>query len=286
MIKLSTSGAKTWLTCRMKWYWQYEQDLAAKKQAPPLQIGKVVHDLRHKYYTGELQLKDLENLDTYVSRMYPSLSPEEAYDIAYESAKYINGYIQKYEDDPLTFISSEMILELPRKEPQTGIEYTIHMIIDAIARTRDGRLWRDELKTTARMDSFYLSGLRGGLQGGIYHWGLCNVMPEPIAGTIYNIIVKTKVPQYERMPVLIQKSIADRALETFDGVVRDIISHDVYKNCDQCFAYNRQCDFIPLCNTWQGEWNDKTLRIKDSFFESREARKEAERRVSIDNEEE
>jgi len=230
-------------------------------------VGSIVHELMHRYYMGE----DLpEDLEAYVLQKYPNNAQENillSADIAREALLLFAGYIQAHKGDKMDVISSEMQIELERKEPLSGRPYSIYMIVDAVARDEQKRLWRMEHKTTARMDSYYLNGLRGGLQGGIYHWGLNQTMPEPVVGTIYNMLIKTKIPQYPRMPVMMQATLAERSVQTFDGVARQIFLGDVYPNSDACFEYNRECDYLPLCNIWKGEITEQIHRIMDSFYQ-------------------
>ena len=278
-LRLSYSGANTWSSCRMKYYWNYEQNLRRKGTDRNLQIGSIVHELLHMHYVDEVIPADLE---AYVEAKYRNEANSangegtSSVEVAFEALRLVQGYLQKYDtSDPLKVISSEMKIELPRKEPETGREYSVYMIIDAVARNQEGRLWRLEHKTAARVDSYYLSGLRSGLQGGIYHYGLNQVMPEPIVGTIYNMLVKTKIPNYQRMPVLMQQGLAERAVQTFDGVARQIFLGDVYPDAGACFNFNRECPYIPLCHQYKGEWNDGLERIKNSFFEEYGPKEEA-----------
>jgi hypothetical protein len=277
-LRLSFSGAQSWLSCRQRWYFSYKENIRRKEVSYPLQVGKVLHELVHQYYMGELTGEVLEHLDEYVIGQYPDQPHALSVEVAVEAGTLLQGYLLKFDDDPLTVISSEMKIESHREEPQTQWPYKIYGIIDAVCRTKDQRLWRLEHKTAAKMDTFYLKGLRSGLQGGIYHYLLNKTMPEPIVGTIYNMFVKTKVPQYERMPVMMQEQLAQRALSTFDGVARQIYRGDVFMDAGSCFSYNRECDYLPLCNQWKGEWDEITNRIKGSFFQARQSREEEEKK--------
>lgn len=273
-LRLSYSGAQTFLSCRQKWYWNYQENLKRKESSYPLQVGSIVHDLLHRYYTGDDIMALLEEdhqgqtgLQRLIQEEYPENNSQETILVAHEAFNLVGGYLSKYLEDPLQVISSEMKILHDRIEPETQQEYQIYAIVDAVCRTQDQRLWRLEHKTASRVDTYYLNGLRGGLQGGIYHYLLNEVMPEPIVGTIYNMLVKTKIPHYERMPVMMQKQLAQRSLETFDGVARQIYQGDIFKDAGSCFSFNRECDYMPLCNLWKGQWDEPTLRIKNSFFQ-------------------
>ena len=280
-LRLSYSGANTWTSCRMKWYWNYVQNIRKKRISHALQVGGIVHDLIHRYYMGENIPSDMEE---YIQERYPANVGPESLLVANEAMTLVSGYIQRYAAEPLEVISSEMKIELTRIEPTTKQEYNIYAIVDVVARDQQKRLWRVEHKTASRMDTFYLNGLRGGLQGGIYHYALNQTMPEPVVGTIYNMIIKTKVPNYQRMPVLMQNTLAERAIQTFDGVARQIFSGDIYPDANACFAYNHECDYLPLCNIFKGEVNDQVQRVIDSFFQEYKPRSEEKGEESSETE--
>jgi hypothetical protein len=261
-LRLSFSGAQTWLTCRQKWYWNYDQNIKRKETSRALQVGGIVHELLHKFYIQEDLPTDLE---AYIQQEHPENQGPESAMVAKEALTLVLGYLNQYSNDPLTVISSEMKIEVPREEPESGQIYNIYVIIDSVVRTQDQRLWRMEHKTTARMDNYYLSGLRAGLQGGIYHYCLNKTMPEPVVGTIYNMLVKTKIPQYARMPVLMESKLAERAIQTFDGVARQIFLGDIFPDAGSCFSFNRECQYLPLCNAIGHP--EQLERIKKSFYQ-------------------
>ena len=124
--------------------------------------------------------------------------------------------------------------------------FILHGKLDGLCKTRDERSWRLERKTTKMMDSFFLTGLRKSLQAGIYDI-LGEVNNLGLTGTIYDILVKTKVPQYKRNLVLKNKNVMSRALQTVEGVARDIQRGDFYPSSN-CINYNRECDYSALCN--------------------------------------
>lgn len=263
-LRLSYSGANTWTNCRMAWYWNYVENIRKKRVGKNLQIGAIVHDLMHRYYVG---LDIPTDMEAYVQEKYPANVGPESLMIAREALTLFQGYLERHGNDGIEIISSEMKIELARVEPETQRAYTVYMIVDAVARDEQHRLWRFEHKTAAKMDSYYLNGLRGGLQGGIYHWGLNQTMPEPVVGTIYNMLIKTKIPQFPRMPVMMQSVLAERAVQTFDGIVRQIFLGDVYPNANACYAYNRECDYLPLCQQWKGEITPQIQRTIDAFYQ-------------------
>jgi hypothetical protein len=221
----------------------------------PLQVGDIVHQLHHLWITGQLTPEHFTNLDELVQKLYPENSEELSLDVAIQAATLIRGYLEKYRDDKLNFISSEIHIE-------TDIgSCVLVMKVDALARPADERLWRVEHKTTARMDSHYLNGLKGGLQGAIYDFGIEQEFKEKVSGTIYNLLVKTKIPDYHRAYTKCNRSAIDRMLKTVEGVVRDIHNADFYPS-SLCFLYQRECDYKKLC-----DYDDPMVR--ESFYMKR-----------------
>lgn len=261
---LRSSKVNTFLRCRKRYYWEYVENLSPKDVSMPLQIGSVVHHLLHKFYSGELTPEMISNLQEYVHSIYPE-SPDMGETVATEAAILVGGYIHRWKDDNIKVISSEVIVEVDMGE------YIMKGRVDGIARSiDDSRLWRLEHKTSKRMDSSYLSGLKGGLQGSMYDFLLENLFKEPIAGTIYNILVKTKVPQYDRAFSPRDMGMRKRMFETLENVAKDIKSGNFYPSCN-CFDYGRPCEFKPLCD-------NEDEATKKAFYIQRE--------YSLDNREE
>lgn len=257
-LRLSYSKINTWQTCHLKYKYCYIDRLVRKEEKSyPLQVGDVVHRLMHLWYTGELTARVVTNLEKLVQKLYPGNEDPTTLSVAADAAALMKGYLDKFsQNDPIKFISTEVHLqvELPN--------YFLYGIIDALGRPEDKRLWRVEHKTTSRMDSFYLNGLKGGLQGAIYDYLIEQVMKEEVKGTIYNILVKTKIPQYERVYTNKNRAAVKRMLETVDGVYREIARAEYFPS-SRCFSYNTDCDYKLLCD------NDNEV-TRQSFYKTRE----------------
>lgn len=256
-LRLSASRCNVYLHCPKKYYWTYEEQLKPKQTgARPLFVGGLVHRLAHQMNTGRLNPDALMQYDKVVKKCFPEVeSDQEAISIAHEALTLFHGYMKQFEDDPLEVVSSETHLEIDRGD------YILYTRLDSVRRTQDGRLWRGEIKTTARLDNAYLKGLKGGIQGGIAHIIMKKVMPEPVNGTIYDLIVKTKIPQYYRSPILNERHL--------EGMTESMLSH-VYEGITEkrfgcsmnCFYFNRECEFLALCK------ND-AKQIREAFYEHR-----------------
>jgi len=130
----------------------------------------------------------------------------------------------------------------------------------------EGKLWRVEHKTASRVDNAYLQGLKHGLQGAIYDYLVSNLISERLQGTIYNMLVKTKIPKFPRVPNLINPSLQVQMLQTVKGVADSIErckqNDEYYPSCS-CFLYGRECDYRPLCNFDSAE-------VRKAFYKPKE----------------
>jgi hypothetical protein len=241
-LKLHSSKVGSFLQCRKKYWYEYEECLAAKDPNIPLQVGDIVHKMLHKYHIGTFKAEDLSNLNEIVQAEYQDNEKELSTDVAIEAGTLIAGYITTYREDFLHILSSEVLLECDMGD------YILISKVDAIAeKISDGTIWRLEHKTTKRMDSLYMSGLKNGIQGAMYEYLISKVFDDRIKGTIYNILVKTKIPQYARSYASTNLTAQNRVLETLKGVARDIKNKDFYPSSN-CYYFNKPCEFLALCN--------------------------------------
>lgn len=256
-IRLSSSKIETFLSCRNLYKWIYHEGLAPKDKSMPLQVGDFTHRLLHKYRTGKLTPELIQDLPALIKEAAPENTEDLTFDVAEQAANLVLGYIQRYSNDQtLTFIASEIHLEV--EEP----DFYLYARVDGLGRTQEGGLWRVETKTTSRLDSAFLSGLKNSLQTGINHYLLKEVMKEKIKGTIFELLVKTKIPQYERSPIPFSQRIVDQCLETARGVSRSIQRGDFYPSM-RCFSYNRECEYRHLCNFDSPE-------VRENFYTRRD----------------
>jgi hypothetical protein len=221
-------------------------------------VGDMVHQLLQKKETQGLTVEDFQDCDLLVKKEYPDLDDDAQQAVAVEAARLVAGHVEAYREDPTRVIGTETHLEVELED------CTFYSRVDAIARTQDGRLWRLEYKTTSKMDSAFLSGLKGDLQTGTSHFVLKEVLKEKIHGTIFDLLVKTKVPQYYRSPVPYSQRVVDRAMETVQGVARSIKRGDLYPS-SKCFPYNRECEFRTLCDAPESQ-RDHLIK---TFYEAK-----------------
>lgn len=256
--RLSSSKIGTFLNCRRKYYWIYVQNLSPITRADYFQTGTVVHDLRERWVKGELQIEDVKNLKEFVQQHYPSNDAITTEKVALESATLFNHYVQSLQDDDeFKLVSPEMTLEL-----DTG-EFLLYTRFDGLAIDSDNNYYRDELKTSSRMDSGYLTGLRKGLQTGIAYWVAEEVLDEKLHGSLFEILVKTKQPQYQRMPVLKDGFVVRETKECVYGVWEEI------KRCGsdkKLFYPSMNCSFGKSVCPYETLCREDTVMKRKHFF--------------------
>jgi hypothetical protein len=278
-LNTSYSQVNTFLNCRQLWWWQYQEKLTPRGKVWPLQLGDIIHRLRQKYLLGELTGDDIHHLPDKVQELFPDNEQDLSDDLAYQAAKVFGAWLKKGFDKDIEIVSPEVILEKTFTEPLTGVPYLLYARLDAMCRTQDGRLWRDELKTSARTDMTYLKGLKSPLQTGIAYM-LCDpLFEEEVKGTIFHMCLTTKIPDAKREFAVRRKWVDEYAKRAVEGVIRDILlvredpERHLYPSL-RCTPYSRECDFAVLC---QGA----TPRQKEELFQNREEVKEKSQNASF-----
>ncbi len=268
-IRFSNSKVQCWLHCHLQYKYSYINRLVPKKKAEALQIGDIVHKLLDLWNQGKLTSVHLSNLEEFVQSLYPFNEGDESLQIAREAAKLVVGYIKQYEKDPLKIISSEVHIQIERED------YSIYGRLDGLARTEDKRLWRLEYKTARKMDSYYLDGIKAGLQGAIYDVLIEENFKEKLSGTIYSMLIKTNVPQFPRAFAPINRPAIKRMHQTLNGVYRDLQKGDFYPS-SQCLSYGRACDYKLLCDNDNEETREAFFTVRPQDKEVKEVKRGGE----------
>lgn len=241
-LRLSWSKCNVFLKCRQRYNWCYQHNLVPKDKAWPLSVGVLVHHMLFLENKGELSEWGVPHFLQWSQLEFPDMTPEQVEQLVLEAGDLVLGYLQSQKQEGIKVISPEVHME-----KDLG-DFILYSRLDAIAQTPDQRVWRMEYKTTSRMDSIYLQGLRKGLQTGIAHWLADELLPQRINGTLFGLLVKTKIPQYSIMPYTREKWVQDYAQQTVRGIARSILRGDLYPSLDCTFGYNK-CEYMPLCST-------------------------------------
>ncbi len=225
-------------------------------------IGDITHRLREKYLIEDLRGEDIQNLVSYVKRFYPDEEPDVVTDVALSAGSLVNCFIQQYDADGSVRITSpEVHLVL-----DCG-EFNVYTRLDGLGEVNGmPGIWREELKTSSRMDNYYIKGLRRGLQTGIALWLMEELMEEDVRGTIFTIIVKKTVPEVHMEPVPKSVRLIEIAKEVVYQEFEEIKRGHIFKS-GQCQMYNRECSYAKLCNA-------DTPANRKAFYTSRKLQKE------------
>jgi hypothetical protein len=257
---LHSSKVNSFLQCRQKYKWEYIEKLVPKEPNFPLQVGDITHKILHRYHINTLKAEDIANLDELVQIEYADNEKELSTEVAIEAGRLVAGYVEKWRNDPLRILSSEVLLKLDMGD------YVMVSKIDAIAeKVEDNSIWRLEHKTTARMDSLYLRGLKSGIQGAMYEYLISKVFNDKIQGTIYNILVKTKIPQFDRTYARTNLATQKRMLSTLQGVAEDIKADRLYPS-GNCYFYNKPCPYLALCDYDCKETREAFYKVKEPLY--------------------
>lgn len=241
-LRLSWSKCNVFLRCRMRYKWCYKHNLVPKEKAWPLSVGVLVHHMLFLENKGELDKWGVPEFLQWSQLEFPDMTPDQVERLVLEAGDLVMGYLQSQKQEGIKVISPEVHME------KDFGSFILYSRLDAIAQTPDQRVWRMEYKTTARMDSMYLQGLRKGLQTGIAHWLADELLPQRINGTLFGLLVKTKIPQYAIMPYTREKWVQEYAEKCVKGIAQSIANGDLYPSLDCTFGYNK-CEYMPLCST-------------------------------------
>ncbi len=228
---LSVSQLGTWNSCRMKWFFHYNGIYPVRRESHALALGTAVHELLDLFLSGKPTDPRLNEMAL------------EAPDIAGEAERLLD---EVRKGPQRKIVTTELQLSSSR-ETLSGRVYAIRGILDAVVLYDDESLWRMEHKTTSRMNSLYLQGLSSGLQTGVYHW-LAESVYKPLKGTIYNILINTKTPQYTSAAIPVNKNLVIRSIAQCDVMADEIMDGLIYRNLLSCASFNQQCQYRSLCN--------------------------------------
>jgi hypothetical protein len=269
-VVLTNSSISSFKTCARKYYWRYCRELELQDTAESLTLGSEVHRFLEGFYRQEPFVLDTGGLSPKATGILEGLS--EAYPLLYA-------------DDFTLFdvVAVEKNLDGAILNPETGRgarDFRFGGKIDALVRMkadhygfRAGDLVLLEHKTAARVDEAYLARLELDSQIRLYSLYLERELKIPIAGVLYNIILKPGIrpkkdetpgeftlrmrqamrqpEQYQRHQILIpaqQLDETERELWVMKSLIAAARKDATFpRNAQSCFNYSRQCDYYPLC---------------------------------------
>lgn len=183
---LTNSSISAFKSCPRKFYWRYERQIEAVTRPEALLLGTAIHGFLECYY-----------------RQIPYEPP---IDLTPKSQAILKGtmegYAVRYMDDCDLFdaIALEQVISGEILNPETGRparEYAYGGKVDGLVILKKdmegfktGDLLLLEHKTTSKVDEVYFERLQLDSQLLLYSLYLSRELGAPIAGTLFNVILK------------------------------------------------------------------------------------------------
>lgn len=189
MQLITHSKIQCFKTCQRKCYFQYVRRIRPLKQAKPLYIGSIVHEILDQYKAGL-------SMDEAIDMVLTAYPEEESnrFDLAMITA-LMKGYEWRWQSWPLTCVVSEAEFTLPLLNPITGRKSQTFMRagkVDGITVLPNSRLALLEHKTSSEdisVSSLYWKRLR--IDGQISnYWTGAQGLGYPIETILYDVIRK------------------------------------------------------------------------------------------------
>ena len=208
MEAITHSSILSFKTCRQRYQFRYEMGLVPKARPVYFDLGSAIHLALEMWYAGKTDLEIDAAIVEYFEDNQPAADDIERLAKFDEASRMAPMIWRRYRDqyprgsEQFKVIATEVEFELPIVNPETGARsqtFTIAGKMDGIVRdTRNGTLWVLEHKTTAALTGLYKKRLTLDAQSLLYVEAAERKYGEPIAGVLYNVIVKA-VPHYPKL---------------------------------------------------------------------------------------
>lgn len=185
-IRVSFSRIKTWRRCHKAHWYKYVMGIQRRQSPTGMFKGRIVHDMVEAYLTG----KDWKTVLKHYVDQYNRLFPEERElfgDLPNDMRRIMEGYIRRWKNDGLKYISVEEKFEFPLEK---GITFVFQL--DAIVEDSKKRQWLLERKTPKKFpdEQVRLSDI----QTLMYTWALSKVRKKnKLVGVVWDY-VRSKAP--------------------------------------------------------------------------------------------
>lgn len=209
---LSNSEKSTFLTCRRKWYWQFEKKYEVLGTPTPFLVGGAMHKILAEFYsTGENV-----DVDAIVGEVFKPvlsgedgrfLSPEQLEDIEKQRVMTLGmgrAYLQMYHGDLEKWTVLKAVVD-GQEQPliETAARFRInqnwwmYFTADLVVQY-EGKPWVVEHKTTSVIDPGYVARLSLDDQVSTYMLGVERAYGIKPVGVIYNVMMKPRIRQKQK----------------------------------------------------------------------------------------
>jgi hypothetical protein len=180
--------------CRKAAEWRYLQHLVPLERDRNLHFGSLIHQCLELWHRDRQLAAVLDLID----RLCPNRAQDEDQRRDWHNATaMMKGYAARYPAEEFEVIALEKTFEGPIANPATGAASRSFMLAgktDGVVRI-GGEHFILEHKTAGQIDSDYLERLWTDFQITIYASYIEQTMGIPIAGILYNVLVKARLQQ-------------------------------------------------------------------------------------------
>jgi hypothetical protein len=274
-VILTNSAISAFKACPRKYYWRYVREVEAIERPEALLLGTAIHGFLESHY-----------------RQLPFEPPT---DLTPKSRAILRGVIEgysvRYMDDCDLFdaVALEQVISGEILNPETGRparEFAYGGKIDGLIILKKemesfkaGDLLLMEHKSASRVDDAYFERLQLDSQLLLYSLFLSRQLEVPIAGVLFNVILKPSLRQkkseneaeyhqrlrlemdwpeqyhrrYLRFPEIRLQEIQKELWDAKNIISKARQAGVFTMNSSACFDYHRKCDYWPLCSSQDPE---------------------------------
>lgn len=236
MLRISHSTIKKWKQCKKAYNYHLVENIEPKVHAIQLYRGTIVHKMIETNAKGgdwRVHLKEVEEfLETLMIEEMEDIS--EYKDLREHLEIIMNGYFQRYQDDELTYVHTELELEYPIFPGRAVLTAKV----DGIVRRPDGSYWIMEHKSHKKFPSeeFRFTAT----QAMFYFWLLKKLGYPKISGIIWDYV--RTVPPAQLEPL--KKGGLSKAQKTLSGTDYDTYYDAIEKYGLDPDDYAEQLDML------------------------------------------
>lgn len=187
MIIITFSRIRSWRRCRRQHFYKFIKRIQRKKPPMPFFKGDAVHELCKAYLTGKAWTKKWKEYAEAFNKLFAE-EREMHGDVPGDLKRVMEGYVKRWKDDGLKYISVEKRYDFDLGPQVAGAVFSFEP--DALVQDEKKRKWLFERKTAKTLpdEDFRLSDI----QTILYRWALSRV-GIPIDGVLWDY-VRTKPP--------------------------------------------------------------------------------------------
>ena len=261
---LSYSQINTYLTCSLRYYFQYVKGFAPEHTSSALVLGSTIHSTLARYYDGIKEIGEAESPDTLLEFYRDSMTTElanprapvmfgtdavNADELLVLGEKLLRAYMENPGFNGMEIVATELPLSMPLVTPDGRLtEFHLVGAVDLLLKDQLGRLLAVDHKTARNAPT--QEAIDQDLQLSAYtlllqHNGY--VEPGQTLHCCYNVIRKFKTPKVEKH--LTSRTAADtRRFTQIAHAVLSGIEAEVFLPCSgwQCSG----CPHQEQCRQW------------------------------------